>query len=255
MRIFTERDDRSPFVGEHTIYDSTEEFEEKNPGKKWKKWGFEDPNEITIGDWFRVDDGYVIEILKLKRFHPETPKDTLFIRVPMGTFSVYMTRKGWKWRQLYAQFSVPHKGSISQRSRIYHGGMIDKIKFATLVISGVSLTQAVRMVTPSLHHITKTQLLLKAAKYMNDEVVQVEIRTQIAKFNDDIEKKFGDERIINELDLLINKSRKGSDAHRTNIQFIMELRRMYEQQSNGKNKIRNAEPAEYKVVPPSEAER
>jgi hypothetical protein len=175
----------------------------------------------------------------------------------MGTFAVYMTKKkGWVWRQLYAQFSVPHKGSISQRSRLYHGGHIQKIKFATLLISGVNLTLAVRMCYPNLHRLTKNHLLIKAAKLMDDIVVRSEIKNQLAKFRGDIEGKFGDERLIDELDMLLSRSKKGTESHRGNIQFIMELRGLYEP-TNGKSskKIRSVQEASFTEVPPSEAEK
>lgn len=255
MRIFQERDSRSPHFGEHIIYDNPKEFERERPGMKWYIWGYADIEKTEVGHWFRVDDGYVIQILHIKRFAGKTGQDTYFVRVPMGTFPVYMTRKGWKWRQLYAQFSSPHKGSISQRSRLYTGGHIEKIKFATLLISGVNLTLAVKMCYPNLHRINKNQLLIKAAKLMDDIVVRSEIKTQLAKFKGDVQEKFGDERLIEELDLLLARSRKGSDAHRGNIQFIMELRGLYEP-TNGKanKKMKSVQEANFTEVPPSEAE-
>lgn len=256
MRIFQERDERSPHFGEHIIYDNPEEFESKRPGMGYKIWGHPDTDieQLKIGEWIRVDDGYVIQVLHLKRFGNKTGGDTFFVRVPMGTFPVYMTKKGWKWRQLYAQFSSPHKSSISQRSRLYTGGHIEKIKFATLLLSGINLTTAVRMTYPNLHRVKKNQLLIKAAKLMDDVIVRQEIKTQMAKFKDDISNKFGDERILTELDDMIKWSKKGSDAHRVNIQFIMELRGLYDPPTKGK-KMKSIPEASYTNVPPSEADK
>jgi len=253
MRIFTERDKRSAYYGEHIIYDSVEEFEKECPGMQWKKWGFTDPEKLEVGEWVRADDGYIIQILNV-RFFPARPnnstKESYFIRVPVGTFAIWMTKDGWHWRQMFAQFSVPHKNSASQQSRLYHGGHIQKIKFAALLVSGVNLRLAVKMTYPTLHHLTDNQLYTKAVKLMSDKVVQTEIRTLTEKFQADIVEKFGDERLIVELDELLKFSKKGSDAHRNNILLIMELRNMYKK---GK-KVDDTEEAEYTSVPPSEAE-
>jgi len=251
MRIHQERDERSPHFGEHNIYENPEEYTEKT-GMVCKVWGKDDIEQLQIGEWVRADDGYVIQILGLRRVGNKTGGDTFFVRVPMGTFPVYLTKKGWKWRQLYAQFSSPHKGSISQRSRLYTGGHIEKIKFATLLVSGVNLTTAVRMTYPSLHRIPKNQLLIKAAKLMDDVIVREEIKNQVAKFKGDIIDKFGDVRLVKELDELLTHSKKGSDAHRGNIQLIMELRGLYEQSSKGK-KLKGVQETTYTEVPPSEA--
>ena len=252
MRIFTERDSRSPFHGEHTIYDSTEEFEEKNPGMQWKKWGYTDPEKLQVGEWIRADDGYVLQLLRIRLFPPrEKSKETYFMRLPMGTFAIWRTNDGWHWRQLYAQFSVPHKNSASQRSRVYHGGHIEKIKFATLLVSGVNLKLAVRMTYPMLHKMTNNQYLIKAAKLMDDKIVRKEIKALTEKFQEDLVDKFGDVRLVKELDDLVTFSKKGTDAHRNNILFIMELRNMYKKSRKGKDE---PEEAEVTDVPPSEAD-
>lgn len=258
MRVFSERDERSRFYGEHIVYDSEKEFETEHPGVQWRIWGNGDPADWEIGDWFRADDGYIIELLGIKYFPAKTEVEhgTYFFRVPMGTFACWwvFSRKKWKWRQLFAQFSVPSKNSASQISRIYHGGHIEKIKFANLIIAGINPTTAVRMTFPNLHRLTKSQLLIKAAKLMADEVVQTEIRLQIDKFKNDIVDKFGDKRLLEELDSLLTHSKKGTDAHRSNIQFIMELRGLYSTQKNSK-KLPEGEDTDYTEVPQSEAEK
>ena len=254
LRIFTERDKRSPFCGEHIVYDTEKEFEEKCPGMKWKKWGFTDPTKLQVGEWVRADDGYIVQVLKI-RFFPKRAesctKESYFIRMPMGTFAVWMTKGGWHWRQLCAQFTVPHKNSASQRSRLYHGGHIEKIKFATLLISGVNLKLAVKMTYPNLHHLTSNQILIKAAKLMNNKIVQQELKSLTAKFQEDLVDKFGDVRLVKELDELITHSKKGSDAHRNNILLLMELRNLYKKPSKREP---GEEEAEYTAVPQSEAD-
>lgn len=253
MRTFTERDSRSPFVGEHIVYDSVEEFKkEKGEDYPLKKWGEGNIEELAAGEWVIADDGYVIQILRTRSFPNKNGSRTFFIRVPMGTFAVYWTKgKGWVWRQLFAQFGYGQKSSVNHRARLFSPGKMNKIKFATLFLSGISMVKAIKIIFPDLRHLTYNQLLMKAVRLMDDEVVRAEIRTQIAKFSDGIEEKFGDKRIIKELDMLLDLSKKGSDAHRSNIQFIMELRGLYSSQTPKKSGKQIAD-AEFTEVPPSE---
>jgi len=107
------------------------------------------------------------------------------------------------------------------------------------------------MTYPMLHKLTQNQLLIKAAKLMDDKVVQKEIGVLADKFKEDLAGKFGDVRLLKELDDLMTFSKKGSDSHRNNIAFIMELRKIY----NGKRKKgTEIEETPYTAVPPSEAE-
>ena len=109
------------------------------------------------------------------------------------------------------------------------------------------------MTYTSLHRLTNNQYLIKAAKLMDEPIVRQEIKNQLAQFTGEIQNKFGDRRIIDELDDLLTFSKKGSDAHRGNIQFIMELRGLKDKPSPKHIKPR-AEDAEYAEVPPSEAD-
>jgi len=258
MRTFTERDSRSPFAGEHIIYDSVEEFKEK-VGSEYplKKWGVGPIEELKAGDWVIADDGYIVQILRIKSFPNKNGSRTFFVRVPMGTFAVYFLKskietetKGWVWRQMMGQFGLPQKSSINHRSRLFSPGKINKIKFATLFLSGIPMTKAIKIIYPNTKYLTKNQLLIKATNLMDDKVVQAELREQVSKFKDDIEDTFSNERIINELDLLLERSKKGTDTHRNNIQFIMELKGMYTSQK--KIKKSDIQDVTYTEVPPSE---
>lgn len=256
MRIFTERDDRSPFYGEHIIYDTEAEFEEKNPGMKWKKWGFFNIEDLQVGDWVRADDGYIVQVLRIRTFQYKDYKNVYYVRFPMGTFAVHWRegKKEWRFRQLLAQFTPACKNSLSGRARAYRGIRINKIKFATLLTCGVRPITALKMAFPKnkFNLLTKQQLLGKAVKIMSDEVVRTEITNQLQKFNKDIIQKFGDERMVKELDDLLAMSKKGSDAHRGNIQFILELRGLYSKSES--KKVNKVKEVAYEEVPPSEAE-
>lgn len=254
MRTFTIRDERSPHRGEHCVYDSQEEFEQRNSGKEWKKWGGRDPADYKVGEWIRSDDGYIIQILAIRLASNKLP--VYFFRVPMGTFAVYWTKRNEKWnyRQILAQFTPACKNSISGRPRTNRSIQVHKIKFATLLVCGVRPMVAARMAFPRemFALTTKHQALTKVAKFMEDSVVRDEIKTQLSKFNEDIIDKFGDKRLLEELDELLTMSKKGSDAHRGNIQFIMELRGLYEKKEGKKiNKLRETS---YTEVPPSESD-
>ena len=261
MRTFTERDGRSPFVGEHIIYDSVEEFKEKM-GSEYplKKWGVGPIEELKAGEWVIADDGFIVQVLRVKWFPNKNGSRTYFVRVPMGTFAVYFLKsrietetKGWVWRQMMGQFGLPQKSSVGHRSRLFSPGKMNKIKFATLFLSGISMVKAVKIIYPNTRHLTTNQLLIKATNLMDDKVVQAELKDQVSKFKEDMTEKFSDKRIVSELDLLLERSKKGTDAHRCNIQFIMELRGMYTSQSSlKKNGKSNIQEANYTEVPPSE---
>jgi len=255
MRTFTERDPRSPFLGENIIYDSVEEFK-KEKGEEFplKKWGVGEISELQAGEWVIADDGYVVQVLRVKTYLHQKGYLTYFVRVPMGTFAVYYTKsRGYVWRQMFAQFGSAQKSSINHRSRLYSPGVVNKIKFATLLLSGMSVIKIMKIVHPHWCHLTNNQLLSKAVNFMDDKIVQKEIRSQVAVFQDSFDKKFSDERIVKELDMLLDLSEKGSAAHRGNIQFIMELKGLITPTSkkSGK-KFEGAEDADYDEVPPSE---
>jgi len=190
----------------------------------------------------------------VKSFPNRNGSRTFFVRVPVGTFAVYWTKsKGWVWRQMMAQFGNAQKSSVGHRSRLTNPGVMNKIKFATMFLSGVSMTKAVRIIYPKLKNLTYNQLLIKATNLMDDKVVQAELKDQVSKFKDDVSEKFSDERIIKELDMLLDRSKKGTDAHRCNIQFIMELKGHYTPQTSvKKNGKSNIQEASYTEVPPSE---
>lgn len=255
MRVFNVRDERSPFVGEHIIYDTVEEFRQKY-GEDYplRKWGEGKIEELKAGDWVIADDGYVVQVLRVKVFPHWTGSLTFFVRMPMGTFAVYHTKsQGWKWRQMMAQFGLPQKSSIGHRGRMYNVSVMQKVKFATMFLSGVSMITAVKVVYPMAKKLTYNQLLIKAAHLMDDKIVQAELKNQVSNFTEDVGSKFDDERIVKELDLLLERSKKGTDAHRCNIQFIMELRGMYTSQTSGKkNGKLIAEDTDYTEVPASE---
>lgn len=254
MRTFTERDTRSLFVGDHIIYDTVEEFKkEKGEDYPLKKWGVGLPEDLKAGDWIIADDGYVIQVLRVKNFPNKNGSRTFFVRVPMGTFAIFFTKgRGWIWRQLMAQFGTAQKSSIGHRARMYNVDVLSKVKFATMFLAGVPMIQAVKITFPMAKNLTYNQLLIKAAHLMDDKIVQAELKNQVANFTDDIKQKFDDERIIKELDLLLERSRKGTDAHRCNIQFIMELKGQYISQASKKNGKLTAQEVEYSEVPPSE---
>lgn len=254
MRVFVERHGKSAYPGEHPIYESIEEFKRERGDISLIKWGEGSPETLQAGQWMIVDDGYIIQILKVKSYQNKQLATTYFVRVAMGTFPVYYTKSnGWVWRRLYAQFICGNKTSLSHRRPNLGGiGTIDKIKFATLFLSGIPITKAILAVYPRVRSLTRHQLLLKGINLMNDEVVKTEIRDQIAKFSGDIEEKFGDARIIEELDMLLIASEKGSIVHQKNIQFIMELRGLYNNQTSQKKLGSKAENAEYTEIPPSE---
>ena len=226
-------------ISKSIIYDNEEEYY-KSHRSLLKRWG-----DLTIatGDWVIADDGFIVQCLSAKQY--QSKRHILFyFKFPMGTFIVTRYRDKLYVSSFYAQFTKPNKARI---------GLVDtskmrKVKFATLVFAGIPIERAYTQ-TFTFGMKTARYAFKKGLELMQDDVVKLELKNQIEGFVSKLKDKFTEERLIDELEELLSKSRKGSMAHRQNLELILQLTGYMD---NPLSKKKNIEEAEYKEIPPSQ---
>ena len=222
------------------IYDSVEEFKSYYPEIELKKW-----SDILIqkDDWVIADDGYIVQCLSSKMY--QTVRHILYyFRFPMGTFCITSSKGKHYIPAFYAQFSKPKLSGIGTSN----GKEVNqKIRFATLVILGFDFGQAYKMCYPNGVLGSETSFK-KGLKLMNDNIVKVELKNQLQSFTNKLKDNFTEERLIDELEQLLSKSRKGSMAHRQNLELILQLTGYMD---NPLSKKKQAEEVNYEeIIPP-----
>lgn len=216
------------------------------------KWGDNECLNAEAGDYIESYDGSVVILIRKRIYTSKaTQMPFYFFRFPMCTITAYTPKtKPVKFREFYAQAAYLNKGMVVPR--IERGSRNQKIRFATMIISGVHPFKAYRIAFSKLEPIQINTLHRRINMLITDEVVQKEIKDQLLPLAERLGEEFTDERLVKELGLLLQASRKGSDAHRENIKFIMALLNklpdaMY---PNGKNKKIAAEVPYSEVRPP-----
>ena len=256
LREYSIRSEKSPYFGLHKVYESPEEFNKDFPGVKLKRWSEFLPEEVQDGEWLIADDGYVVQLLKKSGpYVTKRDKTCYFFRFAMGTFVGYWvkTLSIWKYRNFCAQFTAGRRNAATSEYKIRTDkGILEKIKFATLLASGVKPMSAFNLSITYGAYLTREQAIRKVLNLLRDEVVQKEIKNQLVKFREDIDEKFGDKRLVEELDMLLKYSKKGTIAHRENINFIMELRGIIQPEPSRKKIAQQAEEAQITELPPAE---
>lgn len=225
-------------ISKDIIYDNQEEYYQYRTDvlKQWSDLSIKD------GDWVIADDGYIVQCLRSREYHTE--RHTLYyFKFPMGTFTITKYKTKLYISTFYAQFSKPNKSRIGS---VTHS-KISKIKFATLVFAGIPIERAYSQVyTFSMKSPYYT--FKKGIELMKDEVVRLELKNQLDSFTSKLKDKFTEDDLINELDQLLSKSRKGSMAHRQNLELILQLTGYMD---NPLSKKKQAENAEYtEIIPP-----
>lgn len=183
------------------------------------KWG--DCLNAQAGDWIVTYDGTVMQALSRREYIDKWGRKFIFFKFPIATVYIWQTRKeGWKYRQLFGNFMSVERHSMV---KTWTGTDNQKIRFASLIIAGINPLNAYRMAFNNQTTLPIASLHRKVNQLMTDEIVRKEIITQLQPLADKLSDEFNDDRLVRELDLLLANSRKGSDAHRENIKFIMAL--------------------------------
>lgn len=244
MRKFFIRHGRK-HEGEHNIYESAEEFHKDFPDFEIFRWARDDYRKLKDGMWVEAEDGFILECLAFKKLVNKTGFITWVYRFPNYLATVYIRKDGTvRFSKYYGSISSLDGSSMSKFKRV--GNPEVKIKFAAFVAAGLPLRKAYYMSFSKKDRnpisVSDNTLL----RLMNDKLVVSQLKEHLALFQDKIDDKFSTERLISEIDVLLTASAKGSDAHRKNIQFVMELKGLL-QKSPSKKDI---EDTEYEEIPP-----
>ena len=221
------------------IYDSVEEFKQIYPDKELKRWS---DLSISEGDHVIADDGFIVQCLSSRTY--KTNSHTLhYYKFPMGTFCITLYRDKKYIPSFYAMFSKPKLSGIGvSKGKDYN----QKIRFATYIMAGFDIGEAYRRCYPN-GIMGSNQALKKGIDLMKDEIVKIELKNQLQSFTNKLKDNFTEERLIDELEQLLSKSRKGSMAHRQNLELILQLTGYMD---NHLSKKKSIEEADYKEVPP-----
>lgn len=205
-------------IGEYRLYwnETICRLLEDNPSIL--KWG--DCLNAQAGDWIITYDGTVMQALSRREYIDKSKRKFIFFKFPIATVYIWQRKDKWNYRQLFGNFMSMERHSMI---KAWEGTDNQKVRFATLIIAGINPLNAYRMAFNNHMTLPIASLHRKVNQLMSDEIVQKEIITQLQPLADRLSDEFNDNRLVKELDLLLANSRKGSDAHRENIKFIMAL--------------------------------
>lgn len=186
------------------------------------KWGQDEVLTAIAGNWVETFDGTVFQILH-KRIYKDKKRNRQFIffRFPIATVYAWETLKGYKYRQLFGNFMSMSRGNMKQNT--VAGSDNQKVRFATYLVSGINPLKAYRLAFNNFATLPVTTLHRRVNQMITDEIVKKELFEQLEPLVDKLNTEFSDQRLVDELRELLDRSRKGSDAHRENIKFIMAL--------------------------------
>lgn len=226
-----------------------------HPDAKIVKWNDPEMLNAKPGDWFEGTDGGCCQLLDLKIVEPKwrykdywtyvytfchtilkqlvRKKDMHF---PKHYFNVLISPVN---RSRYTSFREEYY--VQSRYKI---DVIRKLKFIyRTCILGEDITKAYEDIYKRKRK--KYQIYAYAIKaYLETINKGLEMKEEfIAK----LKQYFTDEKLMEEMIMLIERSRKGSDAHRQNLQFLLELLGYKE---NKKDKLIKAKDAEFEELKP-----
>lgn len=185
------------------------------------KWG--NCTDIKAGDWIETYDGTLLQCLSRRDYHDKRKwnRHFIFIKTPIATVYIWETKQGYKYRQLFGNFMSMSRGNMKVNTLA--GSDNQKIRFATYLVSGLNPLKAYRLAFNNFATLPVTTLHRRVNQMITDEIVKKELFEQLEPLVDKLNNEFSDDKLVQELKLLLQSSRKGSDAHRENIKFIMAL--------------------------------
>ncbi|WP_448506065.1 hypothetical protein [Immundisolibacter sp.] len=210
------------YEGEHKLYWNSYICKLFEHCERVYKWGNNEVLDAVAGDWVETYDGTVFQILH-KRIYKDKKRNRQFVffRFPIATVYAWETLKGYKYRQLFGNFMSMSRGNM--KSNTIAGSSNQKIRFATYLVSGLNPLKAYRLAFNNYATLPVTTLHRRVNQMITDEIVKKELFEQLEPLVEKLNTEFSDQRLVDELKELLDRSRKGSDAHRENIKFIMAL--------------------------------
>ena len=218
--------DNGNYKGIHYIYDSIEEFQEKNPTATFKRWQREDSiKDIEIGDWVQVNDGYITQCLN-KTFAKSGR--TTFVRFPMKTGIVQKLSSGREtWQRVFAQTANIDAGSGSGKTAAKRGTKRNtkKAAFASFILAGYTYKQAYEKAGFEWITVSSSQYKADLIEVLLDPMVQEILKQKsqdyLSKIKND--EAFSDENMIQFIkDFMVNV-RKGSVSHLNSLIPLLKL--------------------------------
>jgi hypothetical protein len=231
------------FAGKHCIYANPEEARQCLGSelviKDWET--FKTPDEIQRGDWVKLTDSCVAQILRKTAFKLTPKQAAMFkylparyvIRFAFYSVPVWYRKKKDEWARGRC-LGHPNLDStrMAKMAKQQIGTSIKddkialKLAFASLILRGLSPQDASNMALKlwGSKRVTSPQQMYRFRKnLMADELVVTTIQNGIAPLKQLLDKTFTPERMASELEVLLNESKPGGENHRLNIQFIMQL--------------------------------
>jgi len=230
------------YTGSYRVYLHKDYWRKDYPDIPLKEWTVD--TEYETGDWVLSMDGFVCQVLNVNPLVNKVNHTTLFVRFPMCTVTYYTKNDGTKkFANFYAMFTSREKDNVSGGRITLDSGK--KIKFATLVSQGMNVFEAYKKAIKDIAITIRMKRHIYAL--FQDKLVRNTLMTELKPFVDKLNSRITEDQIIEHLELLLMKSRQGSQNHRENIKFIMELKGMITPQSNK----RTIEDANYQeIIPP-----
>lgn len=238
------------YIGEHKLYWNAYICKLFEHNTRIYKWGQSEVLEAIAGDWVETYDGTVFQILD-KRIYNDKKRNRqfFFYRFPIATVYAWETKKGYKYRQLFGNFMSMSRGNMRQNT--VAGSDNQKVRFATYLVSGINPLKAYRLAFNNFATLPVTTLHRRVNQMITDEIVKKELFTQLEPLVEQLNTEFSDEKLVQELKILLQASRKGSDAHRENIKFIMALlNKLPDAMYGGKNRKIAQEIPYQQISPP-----
>lgn len=125
-------------------------------------------------------------------------------------------------------------------------GTVPKKLFVSYLLSGMNPVTAYSKAFNIYYH---PSLASKVVRLMDDKIVKKEIKIIYNQFAQKLNLQFSEEDLINEIKLLVNNCKKGSNTHRENLKFLLEIMGKYN--PNGKLSPDVVE-TQYEELPPAD---
>lgn len=229
------------YAGIHRVYWNSSICKQYEKIDNVKRWAID--REIAVGEWVESLDGSCCQLIA-KRTHIDSKgRAHTFHRFPMCTITSYYTMKGeYRYNNFFASLAA-RNGDIPYRRG--ETGYHQKIRFISFILAGINPLKAYRIAFDYYTTVSIASLHRKITKILTDKDIQMEIQKQLTPFIEELESRLTEKSLIEELDLLIRNSKKGSREHRENLEFVLKL--LNKIPSNGSAK--QIEQASYEEVP------
>lgn len=234
------------YEGIHIIYDSREEFLKHHPDTPIKPWTELPYDGYETGDWVEAEDGYIIQILKAVTFINKMNRETRFVRVPMGTFTICRLVNGtFRYSRMYAQFTVPDKSSgskIRSGERCATDLVVEaKKRFGMMVAAGTYVKKAFLIAFPQRGMLTTSQIAKKVTKLFGDPIVMEQINQSLVMFKDELDEKFTNSKILEMIEEHVKNVKAGSQTEQNMIKWLMELKSLTRKTKQGVRLVADAQ--------------